>query len=37
MEKRKYESGTMILSYGWKNTIANVDGVLEKCIVFTCY
>jgi hypothetical protein len=36
MEKSKYESGTLVLSYGWKNTAATADGVMEKCIVFTC-
>jgi hypothetical protein len=35
MEKMKYESGTVVLSYDWKNTVATADGVIEKCIVFT--
>jgi hypothetical protein len=37
MEKRKYESGTVVLSYGWKNTATTGDGVMENCIVFTRY
>jgi hypothetical protein len=35
MEKRNYGSGTVVLSYGWKNTAATADGVMEKCIVVT--
>jgi hypothetical protein len=34
-QKMKSESGTVVLSYGWKNTVATADGVMEKCIVFT--
>jgi hypothetical protein len=37
MEKRNYGSGTVVLSYGWKNTVLTTDGVMEKCIVFTYY
>jgi hypothetical protein len=33
----KSKSGTVVLSYGWKNTAATADGVMEKCIVFTRY
>jgi hypothetical protein len=29
MEKRKHESGIVVLSYDWKNTIATADGVMN--------
>jgi hypothetical protein len=35
MEKRNYGSGTVVLSYGWKNTAATANEVMEKCIVVT--